>query len=242
MDWQDEGVVLSVRRHGESSAIVALFTRTRGRHLGLVRGAFGRRLGPVLQPGNTVAAHWRARLADHLGSYTVDLVTARAGRLMENRDALFGLNAVTALASVALPEREAHERLYQDFVTLLDALTAGDGWLALYARWEMDLLRDLGFGLDLATCAVTGQHGDLTHVSPRSGRAVSAEAAAPYEGRLLRLPAFLANGGGEPAPGDICDALALTGHFLEAHVLAPHGQCLPESRGRLIDWLAARAA
>lgn len=247
LEWTDEGIVLHVRPHGESSAIVELLTRAHGRHLGLVRGGRGKRMRAVLQPGNGVRATWRARLAEHLGTYTLEPVTERTGLVLADRFALAGLTAAAAVAAAALPEREAHPRIHAGLEVVLDALGDPDAWPALLVRWELGFLADLGFGLDLAACALTGGREGLAYVSPRSGRAVTAEAAGGYRDRLLRLPAYLAGGNGSevpppaPGPGDIADGLALTGHFLEKRVFAPQGLALPEPRLRLMELVAARA-
>jgi DNA repair protein RecO (recombination protein O) len=244
LEWSDDALVLSVRTHGESGAILEALTRTHGRHLGLVRGGASRRSKPVLQPGNTVRLQWRARLSEHLGSFTAELDRARAGELMDGRASLVGLNALTAVAGAALPEREAHEAVYDVATILLDAMTE-DGvahWGALYVRWEAGLLEALGFGLDLTHCAATGSVDNLRYVSPRSGRAVTGEAGAPYAGRLFALPAFLlASQNAEVSSADIVDGLALTGHFLLERVLRPHGKTMPAARLRL-DALVAHEA
>jgi DNA repair protein RecO (recombination protein O) len=235
MDWSDDAIVLSVRAHGETSAIVETLTRAHGRHLGLVRGGASRRAKPVLQPGNTLRVQWRARLSEHLGSFVTELEIARAGELMERRAALTGLNAFAAVASAALPEREPHAPVFEAAQILLDAM-AEDGlahWGPLYVRWEAGLLEALGFGLDLSHCAATGAVDDLAYVSPKSGRAVSAEAGAPYASRLFALPAFLLGSQNEVAPADIAAGLALTGHFLLERVLRPHGRDTPAARLRL---------
>jgi DNA repair protein RecO (recombination protein O) len=241
MEWSDDAVVLSVRAHGESSAILEALTRSHGRHLGLVRGGNSRRLRPVLQPGNAVRLNWRARLSEHLGSFTAELDRARAGALMEGREALIGLNALTAVAGAALPEREAHESVFEVAQILLDAMME-DGlahWGPLYVRWEVGVLEALGFGLDLSACAATGTLDDLRYVSPRSGRAVSGEAGAPYAGRLFALPGFLLGSqNGDVATGDLAAGLALTGHFLLERVLRPQEKDMPGARLRL-DALAA---
>jgi DNA repair protein RecO (recombination protein O) len=241
MEWSDDAIVLSVRPHGESSAILEALTRAHGRHLGLVRGGASRRSKPVLQPGNTVRLQWRARLSEHLGNFTVEPEKSRAGDLMEGREALVGLNALTAVAGAALPEREAHEPVFEVADILLDAMVE-DGlayWGPLYVRWEAGLLEALGFGLDLSHCAATGTMEDLRYVSPRSGRAVSGEAGAPYAGRLFTLPPFLLGSqNGEVAPGELAAGLALTGHFVLERVLRPQGKDMPGPRLRL-DALAA---
>jgi DNA repair protein RecO (recombination protein O) len=241
MEWSDSALVLSVRPLGESGAILETLTRSHGRHLGLVRGGASRRSRPTLQPGNAVNVQWRARLSEHLGSFTVELDRARAGALMEGRESLIGLNALTAVAAAALPEREAHEAVFEVAQILLDAMME-DGlahWGPLYVRWEVGLLEALGFGLDLSSCAATGTLDDLRYVSPRSGRAVSGEAGAPYAGRLFALPAFLLGSqNGEVGRGELAAGLALTAHFLLERVLRPQGKDMPGPRLRL-DALAA---
>ena len=244
--------MLSSRRHGESSVIVNLLTPSYGLHVGLVRGGTGKRLRGVLQPGNEVTATWRARLAEHLGNFTLELAAARAAPLLDDRTRLAALSSACALAEAVLPEREAHPSVYAGFRVLLDVLAAGSSWPAVYVHWELGLLRELGFGLDLSQCAATGGRDDLVYVSPRTGRAVSRAAGAEYADRLLVLPRFLlgngnGNGDGNSGSGggtsgaadasvrDIMDGLALIGHFLELHVLAPHGRRIPPARGRLID-------
>src|SRR5258707_71357 len=174
MEWNDDAIVLSSRAHGESGAILELLTREHGRHAGLVRGGASRRIKPALQPGNSVHVQWRARLEEHLGSFTCELASARAGELMDSRDALAGLNAFTSVASAAVPEREAHAAVFRGGEIVLDAMMANDAahWLALYVRWEAGLLEALGFGMDLSECAATGVKDNLGYVSPRSGRAV----------------------------------------------------------------------
>jgi DNA repair protein RecO (recombination protein O) len=235
VDWIDEAIVLSVRAHGETGAIVDAFTRTHGRHSGLVRGGNSHSKRPVLQPGNGVALSWRAGLSEHLGCYSVELVSARAGAMMEARDALAGLNAVTALMCAALPERAPNSALYEATTILLDAMLAEDfgHWGALYVRWEAGLLEALGYGLDLTRCAATGAMDDLRYVSPRSGRAVSGAAGAAYAERLLPLPPFLLGWQNAVAPGDVAAGLRLAAHFLKERVLRPQGKDLPPARQRL---------
>lgn len=235
MDWQDEGMVLAARPHGETAAIVEVFTAGHGRHAGVVPGGTSRRMVPLLQPGAQIAVEWHARLDSHLGHFRAEPVRSRAAVLSDRR-ALAGLNAVCALLHLALPEREPHPALYALTLPLADALAAGDGWEPGYLRWELRLLEELGFGLDLSACAVTGARTGLAYVSPRTGRAVSAAGAGDWAGRLLPLPPILLGAGG---PQDYAPAMALTGHFLEkglAPVLA--GRSLPEARRRLADLLA----
>ncbi len=238
MEWTEEGVVLAARPHGESSVILELFTRSRGRHAGLVRGGRSRRLRSLLQPGNTVNATWRARLDEHLGNYTLEPVAMRAAVAMEDPLRLAGLATVTAMAQL-LPEREAHERLFDAFVIVLDALENDEVWPALLVRWELGLLDDLGFGLDLAECASSGVRDNLIWVSPKSGRAVSEAAGEPYAAKLLPLPAFLGGrSGGETGSGDVLAGLRLTGFFLERHVFGARGLRFPEARERLMTLLS----
>jgi len=241
MEWSDDAIVLGVRRHGESAAIVEALTKHHGRHLGLVRGGGSRKAKATLQPGNTLHVVWRARLNEHLGTFVVEPSRMRAGDLMEKRAALIGLNAFTSVAIAALPEREPHESVFEAGEVLLGAIADRSfaDWGPLYVRWEAGLLDELGFGLDLTHCAATGTTEDLSHVSPRSGRAVSRAAAAPYKERMLALPGFLLGSqNASPSPADIAAGLALTAHFLTERVLTPHSKELPAARARL-DALAA---
>lgn len=235
MEWRDEGALLSMRPHGESAAIIEVFTAAHGRHLGVVRGGGGRRMAPVLQPGTQLAVVWNARLEDHIGSFTVEPLQSRAG-VLSDRLALAGLTSICALLRTALPEREPHPALWTDSILLMDALGRA-GWVSAYLRWEIRLLEELGFGLDLSCCAVTGATEDLAYVSPRTGRAVSAAGAGDWADRLLPLPPGLT---GEAAltPAALRDGLALTTHFLTRE-LAPilQSRPLPEARARLIDLL-----
>jgi DNA repair protein RecO (recombination protein O) len=237
MDWRDEGILIAARRHGESSAIVEVFTAAHGRHAGVVRGGAGRRLAPVLQPGARLSLEWSARLEEHIGTFRVDPIGARTAAIMADRAALAALGAMTALIAVTLPERDAHPELYARSRDLVDALGAAPDWPARYAAWELALLAELGFGLDLAACAVTGSAEDLVWVSPRSGRAVSRAAGAAWADRLLPLPAFLSRGWDlPPTAREVAAALALTGFFLEARV-APGlpREALPAARGRAVE-------
>ncbi len=237
MDWQDEGIMISVRPHGETSAIVEAFTAKHGRHSGVVRGGTSRKKAAFLQPGTQVALAWRARLQDHLGSFALEPIHSRAA-LMANRAGLAALNAVCALLHLALPERESHPALYTATTMLLDQIESGaPGWPADYPRWELALLQELGFALDLTCCAVTGSRDDLAYVSPRTGRAVSRAGAGDFAPRLLPLPRFLLPQGnrGEALDGEeMASALRLTGHFLNLG-LEPilQGRPLPEARARL---------
>ena len=237
MHWSDEGIVLASQAHGETSAIVEVLTRNHGRHLGLVHGGRSRRLRPVLQTGNLVRAEWRARLSEHLGKYVIELLDAHAARVLDDRAALAGLNTLTALARL-LPEREPHQPLYEVSKLVLEAFSQGGHWPALLVRWELALLDELGFGLDLDACAATGDTNNLIYVSPKSGRAVSRDAGEPYKGKLLALPAFLLPGNGgaaNPTDKDIAHGFELTGYFLEKNVWQPRDLAPPPARARLVS-------
>ncbi|UWQ78805.1 DNA repair protein RecO [Leisingera sp. S132] len=240
MEWRDHGILLSVRRHGESSAIIDVFTEEHGRHAGVVRGGAGRRMAPVLQPGAQLDVSWRARLEDHLGSYHAEPLRSRAAAALSGRLALAGLNTVTALLSFCLPEREPHAGLYSRSEQLLDLLGNEDLWPLAYLRWEMALLEEMGFGLDLSACAVTGSRFGLAYVSPKTGRAVSREGAGDWADRLLPLPPVML-GLGDAEDAEIIQALRTTGHFLEAHLAPSLGNHPPpEARARLLDLLSRR--
>lgn len=236
MEWVDEGIVLGVRRHGEANAILEVMTRDHGRHLGLVRGGAGARMRPVLQPGNVVGLTWRARLDEHLGHYVVEGLRLRGADFMTSAHAAFGVTHVAALCRL-LPERDPHEIVLDMLTAILDHLDHRALAAALVARFELLLLAELGFGLDLEECAATGERAELIYVSPKSGRAVSRAAGEPWRDRMLRLPAFLRDDheGDEPAVDEIADAFALTGFFLERHVLVPRGQVMHDARASFIN-------
>ncbi|MEX2449599.1 MAG: DNA repair protein RecO [Rhodospirillales bacterium] len=235
MEWHDSGFVLAARKHGESSIILTLFTEQHGRHLGLVRGGAGKRARGIYEAGNLVAAQWRARIPDHLGTYTCELNKPKAALLMDSPMKLAALSAACGVAAIALPERIPESSLFQKFAGLLDTLETED-WPSAFVQWELDLIGELGFGLDLSHCAATGRTDDLCYVSPRTGRSVSRDAGAPYAKNLLPLPSFLLERGRAAADWqEISDGLALTGYFLEHHVLAPHQQKIPAARDRLLD-------
>ncbi len=234
MDWREEGLLLVTRRHGESAAIIEVLTEHHGRHAGIVRGGASRKLAAVLQPGTQLDLTWRARLEDHLGTFTVEPLHSRA-HLMSDRKTLAGLNALTSLLSFALPEREAHAALYRQTLTVLDMMD-GAFWPLAYLRWELSLLEELGFGLDLSRCAVSGSDRDLTFISPKSGRAVSAAAAGEWADKLLPFSPALVGQSGDAE--DILSGLSVTGHFLETRLAPSMGtRPLPNARQRLIDLL-----
>jgi len=244
MDWSDDAIVLGLRQFGENGAILEALTRVHGRHLGLVRGATSKRMKGALEPGNALKVHWRARLDEQLGTYAVELAAARAAHFFSDGLKLAGLSAACATCIVTLPERETHARVFDALDQLLDSIAAKGSphWVEDYVRFEIVLLADLGFGLDLSSCAATGVREGLTHVSPKTGRAVSASAAAPYRDRLLRLPTFLTPEDGPAGAKDLVDGLALTGFFLERVALEPHGAVLPAARVRLAERLAGNGA
>ncbi len=236
MEWRDEGFLLSMRRHGEATAIIEVFSSLHGRHAGAVRGGASRRMAPVLQPGAQLDLAWRARLEDQMGNFTVELTRARAAAVMDDRLGLLALSSVCALCRFALPERQAFPTLYADTVALLDRI-GQPGWLNAYAHWELTLLEETGFGLDLGQCAVTGARARLAYVSPRTGRAVTAEGAGDYAARLLALPAGLGEGGALD-PAGLGAALQLSGFFLQHWLAEAIGRPLPEARARLVSALA----
>lgn len=236
MDWSDEGIFLSGKPLGEANLIAEILTLEHGRHLGLVRGGRSRRVRPTLQPGNFVRVTWRARLSEHLGGYNVELMEAHGARALDDPRALAAIGSLGGLVKL-LPERDPHPELYATTLHVLRSFGEPDVWPALLAYWEYLLLQELGFGLDLTACAATGAMEDLVYVSPRTGRAVSGEAGAPYADKLLALPGFLVDRNASLNEPDVIAGFALTGFFLERDVLKPHGLNLPAARGRLLDLL-----
>ncbi len=241
MDWRDRGITLGARAFGEGSAIVTLLTREHGRHLGLVRGAKSKNMAPALQAGSEVDARWRARLGEHLGSYTLEGGRVHAHQVLSKPLELAALTSISALAEAALPEREPHPALFDGFHVFLEHLEDGDVWPSILVKWELGLLRELGFGLDLDACAVSGVNENLTHVSPRTGRAVSALEAEPYLDRLLELPGFMIRETNHVTKSEALAGLRLTGYFLERRIFAPHDRSLPEARQSLMERLGRSA-
>jgi DNA repair protein RecO (recombination protein O) len=233
MQWIDEGIVLGVKRHGETSVILELMTHDHGRHLGLVRGGAGTRLRGVLQTGNALRATWRARLDEHLGHYTVEAINLRAAEFLPAAHAVHGVTHLAALCRL-LAEREPHAAIHQALEGILDHLGDPGAAAPMIARFELDFLAELGFGLDLAACAATGATTDLIYVSPRSGRAVSHAAGEAYRDKLMRLPAFLRNDTAPQSADDLADAYALTGFFLDRYAFAPRGLAMPEARAHFV--------
>jgi DNA repair protein RecO (recombination protein O) len=237
MQWTDEGIVIGVKRHGEANAILELMTREHGRHLGLVRGGFGSRLKPVLQPGNSVNAAWRARLDEHLGNYTVEGLNLRAASFFSSPHAIYGVSHLAALMRL-LPERDPHGGLYEALDEILGHLDDAVIAAPMVVRFELQLLSELGFGLDLERCVATGVSGDLIYVSPKSGRAVSRAAGEPWADKMMRLPAFLREDDALPAGRDLTDGFTLTGYFLTRHALEPRGLALGDERAHFIAALS----
>jgi len=248
MEWTDDGIVLGVRRHGESSAIVELLTREHGRHLGLVRGGAGSRMRPLLQPGNGVRAVWRARLDEHLGTYAIEGTRLRAATLLASSHAVYGVTHLAALARL-LPERDPHEDIFDLLEHTLDDFDDASEAAVHLVRFELAMLGELGFGLDLDSCVATGETAELIYVSPKSGSAVSRAAGEPWRDRLLRLPPFLRQGDdrGEARANvrsdqDLEDGFALTGLFLLRHVLEPRGQGHSDARDGFINAVVRQRA
>ncbi len=237
MNWSDIGIVLSARKHGEGSAIVSLMTLEHGRHAGLVRGGSGKRARGIYEAGNLVSVEWRARLEDHLGSFTCELLQPQAALYLDDSFRLSGLSSACAVLEMALPEREPHPEIYESLFNFIVNLSE-DTWLEEYVKWELDLLADLGFGLDLTSCASTGQNDELIYVSPKSGQAVSTNAGEPYKDKLLALPDFLMNEQKNPPEIDfnaLYLGLNLTGYFMGRHVFIHHNNGEPPARIRLVD-------
>jgi DNA repair protein RecO (recombination protein O) len=238
MEWRDEGIVLSARPHGETSVVLELLTRRYGRHLGLVHGGRSRKTRPIVQVGNHVEAYWKARISENLGHYSLELREGLAAQLMDDPGALAAMSSMASLLRL-LPERDPHPNLFEVTLFVLSFLKEDGVWPALVVRWELALLEELGFGLDLTTCAATGKTEDLIYVSPKSGRAVSSAAGEAYKDRLLALPQFLKSAGSSSAGfEEVRAGLDLTGHFLNVRVLAARAMELPDARSRLMRYLS----
>jgi DNA repair protein RecO (recombination protein O) len=236
MEWHDDGLIIGLKKYGETSLILEAMTPAHGRHLGLVRGGRSKRWQPLLQPGNSVTLVWRARLDEHLGLYAVEVIKPRAANLMTSALALHGLNHLAALLRL-LAERDPHPALYETALLIADHLSETSTAAAL-VRFELAILAELGFGLDLTSCAATGAREDLIYVSPKSGRAVSRSSGAPYHDRLLPLPAFLGDENAEAGSDAVAEAFRLTGYFLERDVFQPRGLQMPQARQAYLAELA----
>jgi len=240
MEWRANGILLSVKRHGENGAIIEALTAEHGRHAGLVHGGAGRKMAATLQPGNMLALRWRSRLADNLGTFEAELIHGYASEAIADREALATLEAMRAVACTLLPERAATS-LFDLTKLVLDLLGNAEARRVAYAQWEVALLAELGFGLDFKSCAATGETNDLCYVSPKSGRAVSRQAGMAYADRMLPLPLFLSTGGSRVELAEFASALALTGYFLERWAANAVGlRTLPPARERLAA-LAAKS-
>ena len=241
IEWRDEGVLLAVRKHGENAVIIDVLTQSHGRHAGVVRGGAGRKQAPVLHPGAQLDLVWKARLEEHLGSFTVEPLRSRAAQVMTDPLALAGLSSTVGLLCFSLPEREIYPKLYTISVNLLDLMCVTDAWPLAYLQWEIQLLEMLGFGLDLSRCAVSGGIDDLTYISPKTGRAVAAHHAGEWKTRLLPLVPCM-KGEGNAENNEISEGLRTTGHFLEKWLAPSLGdRPLPVARQRLVDRLILSA-
>ena len=241
IEWRDEGVLLAVRKHGENAVIIDVLTQSHGRHAGVVRGGAGRKQAPVLQPGAQLDLVWKARLEEHLGSFTIEPLRSRAAQVMTDPLALAGLSSTVGLLCFSLPEREIYPKLYTISVNLLDLMCVTDAWPLAYLQWEIQLLEMLGFGLDLSRCAVSGGIDDLTYISPKTGRAVAAHHAGEWKTRLLPLVPCM-KGEGNAENNEISEGLRTTGHFLEKWLAPSLGdRPLPVARQRLVDRLILSA-
>ena len=237
MEWTSEGVIVSVRKYGENSVIIDTLTPTHGRHLGVVRGGASRKMAATLQPGSQVKLEWRARLEEHLGNFRVEQLESRSD-MFDDRLRLAALSSICSIVTFSFPERMPVAELYNSTLNLMDTLNTGGDWKPLYALWELQVLEEMGFGLDLTSCAVTNVTQDLIYVSPKSGRAVSRKAAGEWMERLLPLPSFLRNKFETANNEDILNSLKTTGHFLSSWLATSLGERkLPEARNRLISRL-----
>lgn len=227
--WQDQGIVLAVRPHGESGAIVSLLTEHNGRHAGYVRGAGSSKMRGTLEPGSLVDVNWSSRIADSLGTFQLELSKSYAARFLSDALKLSALQSACALCDSALPEREGHPGLYHGLLALFDVLDS-EVWGAAYVMWEIAFLKELGFSLDLSKCAGGGDSRSLAYVSPKTGRAVSYGAGAPYKEKLLVLPSFLKPNSGPVDQEEVIKGLEMTGFFLERWAFAHHTQGVPGAR------------
>lgn len=240
MRWEDEGLVIGARVYGENSLIVNVLTPQRGRRAGMIYGGTSRNKRALFEPGNTLNLAWEAKTEDALGWFSVsEEVSVRAARVLDDPTRLAAISSVTDMLWETLQDGDQHAGLYEATALVLDQIVSGDVWPALYVRWEVGVLAAFGFGLDLDRCAISGANDGLTHVSPRTGRAVTASAAEDYLDRLLPLPAFLIGSSGVPTPEEIGQGLRLTGHFLEARLFGEVHKPVPSARYRLLERLSS---
>jgi DNA repair protein RecO (recombination protein O) len=241
MEWRSVGILLAARKHGETSLIIDTFCPGHGRYLGVVKGGASRKFAPILQVGAQLDLTWKARLQDHLGSFKVELVRARTVHAMSDRILAAGLTSVSTILSRVLPERQAYDNFYRTTEDLLDLLNQPNIWPIAYLRWELELLTVLGYGLDLSKCAVSGSTEKLRYVSPRTGRAISEQAAGEWVSKLLHLPSIILKGSGNS--DSIIDGLKLTGYFLTKKVFNELSVRSPVSeRQRFVDLLSQKAS
>ncbi|OUR76396.1 DNA repair protein RecO [Alphaproteobacteria bacterium 46_93_T64] len=245
MHWIDDGLILSAKKYGENSVILQALTREHGRHAGLVRGGTGKRLRGILQSGNLVGLRWQGRLSEQLGNYAVEANNSAGALLFDQPLKLAAASAALSLLEKVLPERETHTSLFEASLLLIKNLSGGiEHWGPLFVRWELGLLTEMGYGLDLSECASTGIREDLVYVSPKSGRAVCAAAGFPYHDRLLGLPEFLVPETGRSVdrmmPQQILDGLHLTGYFIHKNLLPHYGNEALPARERFVFSLEQR--
>lgn len=245
MQWSDSAIVLSARRLGERSAIVHVLTSEHGLHAGVDKAAFGKARRGVYQPGNMVQAHWQARLAEHMGMISCELMEPVASYLLDDRIALAAMTSATQMIEAVLMERDPQHDMYEHLCLLLQHLCSGDRehWLLRYVQLEYALLECSGFGLDIASCAATGKTTDLCYISPRTGRAVCKEAGQPYHDKLFPLPSYWQKESGDkiPAYGSLMEGLRICGYFLSERVFSTRAKRIPQARERLLSLLAGSA-
>ncbi len=232
--WVDQGVILSIRPHGENGGIISLLTQNHGRYSGYVYGAKSSKMRGILEIGNVVRAEWQSKDFEGLGKYDIELDSNNIVNIMDNPKKLLTLQSLCTLVDKTLPEREEHVNIYNSVIAMLDSFN-NDMWEAVYVYWEIGLLKELGFGLDLDKCAVTGTTEKLSHISPKTGRAVCEIEAEPYKDKLLELPKFLNPNIENLEEIDIFAGLRLTGYFLQSRIFDNYNKLLPDVRLRLLN-------
>ncbi|MCI5049976.1 MAG: DNA repair protein RecO [Rickettsiales bacterium] len=234
MQWNDTALILSISKFSEHDAVVRVLSREHGLYSGIAKRGLGKSKRGIYQPGNLVHAEWKARLEQHMGSFDCELAKPFAALLMKHPHKLAGLNAACSMIPLAMEERDPHAQLYDAFMHVISQMIGGDEWISDYIRFEMTLLREAGYGLDLSRCVATGAQEDLVYVSPKSGCAVSEAAGRPYHERMLKLPRFLREEV-KPVEDEIHEAFRLTSHFLSSWLLEPLGKRMPQARERLLQ-------